>query len=208
MRILTKIAVLSITSLVPFLAAAGSEPQDVTFLHQYNGGVGGAAYFMNNDPTGNYLFAADIGADAKVTLRNAYYTGGKGGHGTGPTGDALFSQGSIISTKHRPGHLDVVIVVNAGSDTVTVFKINPNRPSELKMLGEPVYSGGNFPNSVAINKARDMVCTLNTGAISGIRCFRLDPGMGLIPLPDTTRLLDLQQSSIPDGPDMTASEVT
>ncbi|KAF8624105.1 hypothetical protein AX15_006041, partial [Amanita polypyramis BW_CC] len=142
------------------------------------------------------------------TLRKAYYTGGKGGHGTGPTGDALFSQGSIVVSKHRPGHLDVVIVVNAGSDTVTVFKINPKRPSELKMLGEPVYSGGNFPNSVAINKALDMVCALNTGAINGIRCFRLDAGMGLIPLPDTTRLLDLQQSSIPNGPDMTASEVT
>ena len=52
---------------------------------------------------------------------------------------------------------------------MTVFKINPNDPSDLKILGEPVYSGGDFPNSVAINEAGDMVCALNIGAINGVR---------------------------------------
>ena len=39
-------------------------------------------------------------------------------------------------------------------------------------------------------------------------CFRLDLSKGLIPLPNTTRSLDLHQTAIPNGPDMTASEVT
>ncbi|KAF8623598.1 hypothetical protein AX15_006233 [Amanita polypyramis BW_CC] len=142
------------------------------------------------------------------TLRKAYYTGGKGGLSTGPSDDPLFSQGSVAATKHRSGHLDVVILVNAGSNTVTVFKINPNRPSDLKMLGRPVYSGGDFPVSVAINNAGDMVCALNSGTINGVSCFRLDPCRGPVPLLNTTRLLHLQQSLIPNGPDMTVSEVT
>ncbi|KAF8625254.1 hypothetical protein AX15_005477 [Amanita polypyramis BW_CC] len=203
-----KAAVLLVASFAPFLSVATPHLQSVTFPYHYNGEVKGAAYFMNNDPTGNYLFVADIGADAKVILSKAYYTGGKGGHGTGRFNSALFSQGSIAATNHRTWHLNIVILVNAGSNTVTAFEINPNKPSELKMLGRPVYSGGNFPISVAINKAGDMVCALNTGIINGVSCFRLDSHNGLIPLPNTTRFLGLHQTRIPSGPDMTASEVT
>ena len=60
-------------------------------------------------------------------------------------------------------------LTQAGSNTLTVFQISPNNPSDLKLLGKPVYSGGDFPVSVAINKAGDMVCALNSGALNGVR---------------------------------------
>ncbi|KAF8630522.1 hypothetical protein AX15_002868 [Amanita polypyramis BW_CC] len=205
MGYLAKIAILLTTGL---FAVANTQPGTVTFPNRHRGEVKGAAYFMNNDLTANYLFAADIGADAKLTLRKAYHTGGKGGHATGTINNALFSQGSVAATYHREGHLNVVVLVNAGSNTVTVFKINPNRPSELKILGRPVYSGGDFPVSVAINNAGNMVCALNGGTINGVSCFRLDSRKGLIPLPNATRLLNLPQSLIPNGPTTTVSEVT
>ncbi|KAF8628087.1 hypothetical protein AX15_004104 [Amanita polypyramis BW_CC] len=159
---------------------------------------------MSNEPSRNYLFAADIGPDAKLTLRNAYYTGGKGGHSTGPLNNALFSQNSVIVSKAQK----VVILVNAGSNTLSMFQINPKNPSDLKLLGKPVYSGGDFPISVAINKAGDTVCALNTGAVNGVSCFQLDTNRGLAPLPGTTRSLNLPQTArLASGPDMTASMV-
>ncbi|KAF8622787.1 hypothetical protein AX15_006745, partial [Amanita polypyramis BW_CC] len=110
MKFLAKVAILSAIGLTPFFAAAS--PQSVTFPSNYSGEVKGAVYFMSNDPSGNYLFAADIGADARVTLRYAYYTGGKGASAAGPTGNALFSQGSVVSTLRRTWHLNVVVLAN------------------------------------------------------------------------------------------------
>ncbi|KAF8636864.1 hypothetical protein AX17_003207 [Amanita inopinata Kibby_2008] len=164
----------------------------------------GAAYFMNNEPSsGNYLFAASIEANAKVVLRKAYYTGGNGGHGLGPTNDSLFSQGSIITSSIN----NVVIVVNAGSNTLTIFRIDPGNPTHLTRLGKPVLSGGDFPTSLTFNKAEDALCVLNTGTISNINCFKFDLRTGLTPLPNTTRALGLNQTTPPLGPADTGSDI-
>lgn len=48
------------------------------------------------------------------TLAKGYYTGGNGGHGVGPTPDALFSQGAMTSSKSH----DVVIAVNVSAFSV------------------------------------------------------------------------------------------
>jgi hypothetical protein len=49
------------------------------------------------------------------------------------------------------------------------FKIDPEDPTDLKMIGEPVPSQGDFPASVALNKAADRVCVLNSGRKDGVR---------------------------------------
>ncbi len=49
-----------------------------------------------------------------------------------------------------------------------MFKINPNDPTNLKMIGNPVCSGGEFPMSIAVSLEKNMVCALNGGAINGV----------------------------------------
>jgi hypothetical protein len=38
------------------------------------------------------------------------------------------------------------------------------------MIGKPVSSGGEFPTSLAINKAGTRVCVVNGGKVNGVRC--------------------------------------
>ena len=50
-----------------------------------------------------------------------------------------------------------------------MFKINPDNPAQLTMVGSPVSSGGKFPVSIAINDQGTMVCVLNAGTINGVK---------------------------------------
>ncbi|KAF8638168.1 hypothetical protein AX17_002391 [Amanita inopinata Kibby_2008] len=138
----------------------------------------------------------------RTTLRKAYYTGGAGSHGTGPTPDALFSEGCIYVNRAN----NVVIVANAGSNTLTTFAISPTNPTSLTMIGSPVPSGGEFPASIVMN-GKKTVCALNGGAKNGVSCFTLDRVHGLIPIPNTTRSLGLSLSTPPSGPANTVGQV-
>lgn len=51
-----------------------------------------------------------------------------------------------------------------------MFKINPNNPTNLKMVGSPVCSGGEFPMSIAVSEDKNMVCVLNGGVKNGVSC--------------------------------------
>ncbi|GLB40423.1 hypothetical protein LshimejAT787_0802940 [Lyophyllum shimeji] len=169
------------------------------------GSAVGAAYFISNEPTGNQIIAADIGTDGKLTLRRAVDAGGLGAHGnTDPNGpDPLFSQGAIKASSSG----NIVATVNAGSNTLAVFKVNPNDPTAITMIGKPVGSGGEFPVSLAINKAGDTVCSLNGGAVNGVNCFKVDQHKGLVPIANTARSLKLNQTTPATGPPGTASHI-
>ncbi|KAF8896353.1 hypothetical protein BD779DRAFT_1608605 [Infundibulicybe gibba] len=146
----------------------------------------GAAYFITNEATGNFIVAADIGADGKLSLRTATGTGGLGAHGLPANGpDPLFTQGAVKASSSG----NIVASVNAGSNT-------------LSMLGRPVGSGGEFPVSLAINKAGNSLCALN-----GDFCFKIDKKLGLMPIPNTTRSLKLNQTTPATGPAGSASHV-
>jgi archaellum biogenesis protein FlaJ (TadC family) len=41
-------------------------------------------------------------------------------------------------------------VVNAGSDTASVFQIDFQNPAFIRMIGQPVSTEGNFPVSATI----------------------------------------------------------
>ena len=51
---------------------------------------------------------------------------------------------------------------------MSLFTINPQNPTQLHLVGT-VPSGGDFPNSVVINKAGTQACVLNTGAKNGFQ---------------------------------------
>ena len=101
----------------------------------------GAVYSMTNAAANNEVIAFRRRRNGMLTLINTYPTGGSG------TGEAvvdpLGSQGSIILSNH--GHF--LFVVNAGSDSISSFRVS--RRGELTLINtEP--SGGVRPNSLAV----------------------------------------------------------
>ncbi|KAJ7625924.1 hypothetical protein FB45DRAFT_73454 [Roridomyces roridus] len=203
MKYLVPLLVLSVRALV---AACDGAPR-ISLSNdsaQHTGSIG-AAYVMTNMPIGNYLVSATIGTDGKLALYEATYTGGKGAHGLpAPPGlDPLFSQGSIgVSRAQR-----YVATVNAGSNTVTVLAIDPFKPGRLDMIGQPVWSGGEFPMSVAINEAGTRVCVVNGGKVNGVSCYNFDARKGLTPIKNSIRSLGLNQTTPATGPPNTTSHI-
>ncbi|KAJ7601769.1 hypothetical protein DFH06DRAFT_388514 [Mycena polygramma] len=164
----------------------------------------GAAYFISNEATGNFVVAAAIGSDGKLTLQQATSSEGMGSHGAPGTGpDPLFSQGAVKASAAG----NIVATVNSGSNTLSVFNIDPTNPTNLQMIGKPIGSGGEFPVSLAINKAGNMVCTVNGGAVNGVACFSVDKTKGLQPVANTVRSLKLNQTTPANGPAGSASHI-
>ncbi|KAG7092934.1 hypothetical protein E1B28_009239 [Marasmius oreades] len=171
-----------------------------------SGGSVGAAYFITNEPDGNFVVSADIGQDGKLTLRQAVPAGGSGLHGNdggvnGP--DPLFTQGAVKVSAAA----NMLATVNAGSNTISVFSIDQKDPAAIARIGDPIGSGGEFPVSVAFNKAGDMLCALNGGEVNGVSCFKVDKNHGLVPAAGTNRRLDLNQTTPANGPAGTVSHV-
>jgi hypothetical protein len=163
----------------------------------------GAAYFITNEPTGNFVVAAAIGSNGELTLSQATSAQGLGSHGGPGTGpDPMFSQGAVKASAAG----NIVATVNSGSSTLSVFNIGSN-PTDLEMIGKPVDSGGEFPVSLAINKAGNSVCTVNGGAVNGVACFSVDKTKGLIPIANTVRSLNLNQTTPATGPAGSVSHI-
>ncbi|KAF8520248.1 hypothetical protein BU17DRAFT_65590 [Hysterangium stoloniferum] len=162
-----------------------------------------AAYFITNEPDGNFIIGSDIGADGKLTFKHATFAGGQGAHAiTNPIGaDALISQGVIQTAGNN------VFTVNPGSNTIAMFSIDPEDPTNLQMVGQPVSTGGEFPVSVAISEQSGQVCVLNGGKVNGVNCFKQDPHLGLVQMPNTQRSLNVNQTTPPHGPPGTVSQV-
>ena len=90
---------------------------------------------------------------------------GIGSQGQPPSRGALFSHGSV-QVKQATSRL---AVVNAGSNTVQLFDIDPKNPLNITTIGEPVPSGGDFPQSIAWNNAGTRMCVLNGGLKSTVQ---------------------------------------
>jgi hypothetical protein len=151
------------------------------------------------------VVSANIGSNGQLSLVQAISTGGIGAHGqTSPNGpDALFSQGSVKTSATA----NVLATVNAGSNTVSLFSIDPNRPAAIRRIGKPVSSQGEFPMSLAINKNGSMLCVLNGGKVNGVNCYKIDHKKGLTAMPNTLRSLGLNQTTPATGPAGTTSHV-
>ncbi|KAI0368860.1 hypothetical protein BV20DRAFT_947363 [Pilatotrama ljubarskyi] len=165
----------------------------------------GAVYFITNEPDENMIIAASINSDGTLNLDRAVGTNGRGSHGlTDPLGpDALFSQGSIKASAKG----QVLATVNAGSNTVSLFSIDPKTPTNIKPIGGPVSSEGEFPMSLAFNSHGSRLCVLNGGTVNGVNCYTVDKKTGLAAMPNTLRSLSLNQTTPATGPAGSASHL-
>ncbi len=129
------------------------------------------------------------------TLRLAGYfpTGGQGsGPGQRFAGDGLGSSHSLrLSPDNR-----WLFVTNAGSDTLSVFRVTE---SGLELADQVPTGDGSpsqrFPNSVTMHQ--DLVYVLNAAAEGSITGFRLRPNGQLLPIPNSTRILEANQRLSP-----------
>ncbi|HYY11139.1 MAG TPA: beta-propeller fold lactonase family protein [Kineosporiaceae bacterium] len=128
-------------------------------------------------------------ADGSLTPLGRFATGGQGsGPGQRFAGDGLGAGNSVrLSTDRR-----WLFVTNAGSNTVSVFKVMPNRLvlTSVSATGDGSRSH-RFPNSVT--QRGNLVYVLNAADDGSITGFRLTRSGGLTPLPGSTRGLAANQ---------------
>jgi 6-phosphogluconolactonase len=126
----------------------------------------GAVFTMTNSAMGNAVLAFRRSAQGHLTFLDTYDTGGTG------TGSGLGNQGGVVLD--RSGRR--LLVVNAGSDSVSVFGVEPDGLTLLDVAP----SGGTLPISVTIH--RDLVYVLNAGGDGNIAGLRLAKNGTLSPL--------------------------
>ena len=147
-------------------------------------GGGGAVFVQDNSPSGNGIAAFDRNGDGSLTYLTTYPTGGNGGREVGAGSDPLASQGSLV----REGGL--LLAVNAGSDTITVFHIVGDRLERTQVLS----SGGPFPTGFAVHG--DLVYVLDAGGQGFVSGYRVAGGQ-LEPIAGSTRTLLLGNTNPP-----------
>jgi 6-phosphogluconolactonase len=128
--------------------------------------------------------------DGTLSVQGRFPTGGLG---SGPgysipiaRADALATQNPMVSKG------EYLLVVNAGPDDVSVFLIEE---SVGLTLTDRVYSGGVFPTALALHD--DIVYVLNAAGTSSLSGFRLTEEGKLIPIKDSTVMLDAQDTGFP-----------
>ncbi len=139
------------------------------------------AVFVQTDNTaGNQVVAYRRAGNGSLSPAGTYRTRGLGGVLNGSAVDHLASQGSLA---YDADHT-LLVAVNAGSNTVSVFSVNGDRLRLRQMIG----SGGIFPVSVAVRG--DLVYVLNAMAGGQVAGYRVT-GDRLQPLARSARNLGL-----------------
>ena len=86
-----------------------------------------------------------------------------------------------------------------------MLSINPQSPTDLRLVGEPVSLPGQFPNTVAASAKNRLVCVGTTGVTNGVSCSSFS-SKGLSAM-DGLRSFDLVQTTPPVGPTNTVSQL-
>ncbi len=186
------LAVLAACSDVDRIAGPADEPAfDRGFVP-----AAGAVYTMSNAAAENSVLVFDRAADGGLTSAGSWSTGGLG------SGASLGNQNGVVLTKDGRW----LLVVNAGSDDVSVFAVGPDG---LELVDrEP--SGGSMPISIALNGR--LVYILNAGGAGGIAGFTLSAKGQLSPLSGSSQPLSgagvgpAQVSFSPDGNALVVTE--
>jgi 6-phosphogluconolactonase (cycloisomerase 2 family) len=171
------VAVLSASSVsVPSLAAAASEPIQ-----------GGAVFVQTDDLNHNSIVAFRRDSDGHLDRVAEFATGGRGGVEQDVPLDSLASQDSLSYDRaHR-----LLIAVNAGSNTVTSFRVTGTHLTRL----QTVPSGGQFPVSVSAD--HDHLYVLNAGGSGNVTGYRINQTGHLTALPGGSRNLGLSNEAVP-----------
>jgi hypothetical protein len=136
--------------------------------------VVGHVYVNNNSAGTNTIAGFDRHADGSLTAipGSPFSAGGAG------TGAPQGSAGAL----QRSGDGRFLLAVDAGSNQISVLLILPN--GALLRIGQPVWSGGSTPVSLAVHNT--LVYVANTGAGgSNYTGFRFLGGL-LVPIPGST----------------------
>jgi DNA-binding beta-propeller fold protein YncE len=143
----------------------------------------GAVYTMTNSDQGNEVLVFSRSADGSLTPAGAFATNGLG------TGGGLGNQGGLILTPDNQW----LFVVNAGSDTISVFNV---KPDDLVFIGA-FDSEGSRPISLTVDG--DLLYVLNAGgavnAVDNITGFIIEPDGVLEPLTGSTQPLSAADTS-------------
>ncbi|KAK5110383.1 hypothetical protein LTR62_006091 [Meristemomyces frigidus] len=167
-----------------------------------------AIYFLENNPSGSSIVSMKISTNGSISNPKRTATGGVGSITLNSTGqpvaaDSFQSQSSVFVSG------DYLFTVNAGSDTVSMFRIDPHDATNIMLVGSPAGSGGQFPNSVTYSRALNTACVLNGGAKAGVMCYHVDRQLGLIP---TGSFIQFSKSisnetTPPTGPPESSSQI-
>ena len=170
------------------LAVAALVTAQAVSAHGKQRGGGSAVFVQTNELGGNQVVVFERGSDGLLTRDGAYATGGNGGAAApGTESDRLATQGSLV---YDDGHR-LLFAVNAGSDSVSVFKVQGTRLS----LTDVISSGGDFPAGVAVHD--DLVYVLNAGGTGIVQGFEIR-GHHLRPLDGSARSLGLANTDPPN----------
>ncbi len=150
-------------------------------------GTGTHPVFVQTDGlAGNAIAVYDRGPDGALTAAASYPTGGLGAQLEGSVVDHLASQGSLaLDREHQ-----LLLAVNAGSNTVSVFGVFGDRLA----LRQTLPSGGSLPVSIAVQDG--LVYVLNAGEGGSLAGFRVGSGR-LTPIAESARSLGLDPSAKP-----------
>lgn len=188
--------VISLLALAAALVLAGLLAPAAMAWHDHGRGGGGALYTQTNDPDGNAIQRFLLGRDGGLRPAGTFATGGTGLATLGGR------QGAVeLSDDGR--HL---YAVNAGSDTVSAFRVGPHGPALVGTFA----SRGDAPASVDEHRGR--VYVLNSGTDPGVAAFTRRRDGSLAPIPGGTRALApgadgaAQVSVTPDGRSLVVSE--
>ena len=142
----------------------------------------GAVFLLTNDPAGNEILVLARSDDGTLTQVGAPVpTRGLGG--SDPPPDPLRSQGALVISDAGAGAgKPVLLAVNAGSNEISSLAVEAGG---LRFIGK-TQAGGIRPTSIAVHEDRVYVMNAGSGTISG---FRMNTSGGLVPLPDSNRLL-------------------
>jgi 6-phosphogluconolactonase len=137
----------------------------------------GAVYTATNSAPDNKVLVFNRSADGLLSYAGKFDTNGSG------TGDGLGNQTGVLLTPDNQW----LYVVNAGSNTISVFKVKPNT---LEYMGS-FDSEGTRPVSLTIDG--DLLYVLNAGgavgAVDNITGFMIEPDGMLLHLEGSTQLL-------------------
>ena len=164
----------------------------------------GAVYSATNKIAGNTIVAFGRNPDGTLAPIGEYATGGNGGvfDGTNDGLDPLITEDAVVVVDDR-----FLLVVNAGSDTISSLAINPD--FTLSLVGMAA-TGGVGPNSIAYhgglvyvaNEDSDGTPDAPPAQQGNVTGFRFDPATGaLTPIAGSTRELTNRPSNIELSPD-------
>lgn len=140
------------------------------------GGGNKHVYTLSNQVSGNSVIVYNRANNGMLTYSASYATGGTG------TGGGLGNQDAIIMAGDDNDD-DVILAVNAGSNSVSSFKVNGGGLN----LMSTVNSGGMRPVSIAQHDG--VVFVLNAGGTNNISGFKLTNNGILKPIANSTRPL-------------------